>query len=119
MKEDLLCPVGPWSAADRRTPNSNCSSRIRADDDAEADVEVAQGRLDVVAQGRTAVDRVLVPGAAAHHPPRLALRTPGVLHFLGGVSPLPVAAPLPDVAVHVKQAPRVGRERADRGREGV
>src|SRR5262249_34191378 len=75
---------------------------------AEAGVRV--GRELLVAVGGAALVRGAVPGAAAQHTHltggragRSALTALGVI-----VVAVPVIAPLPDVAVHVMQAPAVG-----------
>src|SRR5207244_36702 len=41
------------------------------------------------------------------------LRAQGVGHLAVRIRAVPIGTPLPDVAVHVKEAPGVGRERTD------
>src|SRR5262249_9167135 len=84
------------------------SSVLRHGDDTETQA-VGAARI-VVAEGRPARLRRTVPAAAADHvircrgrPLRVPLRAPGVV--IRGVR---VGAPLPQVAVHVVQAPGVG-----------
>src|SRR5262249_10912715 len=56
---------------------------------------------------------VVVPAAAPEDPVRALLRTRGVAYLPRRILPVPVAAPLPDVAVHVVQPQRIRRVRAD------
>src|SRR5262249_16804289 len=56
---------------------------------------------------RAAVITVVVPASAPVDPARAVLRTCWVSHFAGRILRVPVAAPLPDVAVHVEKTQRV------------
>src|SRR5262249_53335393 len=91
-------------------------------DDAEADVVGAPLGLEAQAEGRPAGPAVVGPAPAPAHPRRAAgavplRRRPGVVQ-VGALAArqscmIPVPAPLEDIAVHVVQAPGVGRVTAD------
>src|SRR5262249_6001569 len=87
---------------------------------AEADEDGPGARFRAPPAGGAAQLADIAPRAAAQDtaPLRAACRAGRVLcgPRLIVVLVVPVGAPLPDVAVQVKQAPRVGRVRAHRGR---
>src|SRR5437763_1929979 len=92
---------------------------LRADaDDAKPDVVVTALRFESQPKGRAACPAIVRPGAAAAHA-RYVARPIFLRRGFGGIQVgigaagqlgvVPVAAPLEDVAVHIVQAPRVGR----------
>src|SRR5262249_38680811 len=85
--------------------------------DAEADAAVAVASVVAVAVRRAAVPGVDFPRATAVDT-GAAFRANRIFYKSCLIFPLPVATPLPDVAVHVVQLPRVGPEALDRRREG-
>src|SRR5206468_1330278 len=79
---------------------------------------VADARRAEVTVSRTAVAGGIIPGAAAQ---QMSVASIGTLRVSSRAGPVVVGlvgvkAPLPNVAVHVEKAPRVGRVGADRAR---
>src|SRR5262249_19002884 len=107
IREDGL-PVDSWLL----TPGwMTGRSLIRAPDDAhdaEARPPPRQGPVALLAPGRAAGLPVARPAATPHHPLFSLRRWFPIVGF-----PVVVGAPLADVAVHVVQAPGIGRVLAD------
>src|SRR5581483_1628508 len=86
----------------------------------EPDEAVTGGRVALDAIRRPAAERTQEPGTSANPPACRRLgRACRVVLWTRLVSGGPVGAPVPHVAVHVVQPPRVRLELADRRREGV
>src|SRR5438045_7667874 len=98
---------------------------LRADaDNAKPDVVITSLRLESQPEGGPAGPAIVRPGAAAAHAryvasPILLRRGLGGIQVgigaAGQLSVVPIPAPLEDIAVHIVQAPRVGRVAADLG----
>src|SRR5436309_3856608 len=84
--------------------------------DAATGVRGGEARSVSLAARRACPARPVDPRSAAQHALRAGLRAQWIDHVALGILAVPVAAPLPDVAVHVKEAPRIGREGTDRRR---
>src|SRR5262249_14637866 len=104
-----LPAVAPAASAPG-TPTPPLTSLVRNCRDAEAQVAVPARRRVPAAVRRPAVPAVVAPAAAPAHPDRAIVRTLRILlgAFTIVVFAVPVGTPLPDVAVHVQQAQRVG-----------
>src|SRR5262249_35434108 len=81
-----------------------------------ADEDEADARADGVAAGGAAVPGTDAPRAAAQDK-GARIGTNRIFYKSCLIFPLPVTAPLPDVAVHVVQLPRAGLEALHRRRE--
>ena len=75
---------------------------------------VAVTRVEVAALGGTQERPAVVPGTTPLNPVRARCRTLGVGNRTPWVFRVPIRTPLPNVAVHVVKAPRVGGVTADR-----
>src|SRR5262249_37496515 len=99
-------------------PPPRLSAPLRHANDAKATVTDPRMARRKVSPAGTAQRRVVVrPGATTEDASVALLRAKGVdarKIALGVVFSIPVLAPLPDVAVHVVQAPGVGPLQADR-----
>ena len=80
---------------------------LTRDDQPKAKVVVAEGRYEVEADRRAASPAVAVPAATTQNPIRPRSRTGGIRLGKGGITAIPIAAPLHNISVHVKQTPGV------------
>ena len=76
---------------------------------AKAEVVAPEAGRVPAAIRRPADPGVVVPTPAPIHPGRAPRRTRGIRHRTGRIIPIPILAPLPDIAVHVVQPPGIGR----------
>lgn len=82
---------------------------LTRDDQPKPAVEVAVGGCEeVVAVRRPAIPAAVDPAAPTKHPIRPRSRTGGIRLGKGGITAIPIAAPLPYISVHVIQTPGVG-----------
>lgn len=88
---------------------------IQADDQTNPQITSALVGLVHKAGGRAHVPGRPVPATAAQNKEMAELNTHRIGYILSGILPIPGLTPLPHVAVHVVQAPSIGREAANRG----
>ena len=81
---------------------------LTRDDQPKANEVVAVGGIIVEAVRRPAIPAVGAPAAPTKHPKRPRSRTGGIRLGKGGITAIPIAAPLPYISVHVIQTPGVG-----------
>ena len=98
--------VERYPASEFALGNRSCQA------EAEADVAVS-GRIRVAIHRATRVGST-APPTAAPNPATARGRALGVRDRIGGIVPIPVRHPLPDVAVHIIQPPLVGLITPDR-----
>src|SRR5437016_1568581 len=82
---------------------------------AETDIAGLALRVEVATR-RPAFAARAAPTAAAEHVVGARCRSLGIDGVPAGIRPVPVQAPLPEVPVHIIQAPRVGQLLPDRMR---
>src|SRR5205823_3080994 len=83
---------------------------VQAQDQPTAAVVATAGGRAPVTGGGAAPERIGAPGAAAQHAGIPGIATFGIFNIAVWIRPVPILAPLKDVAVHVVQTPGVRRK---------